>query len=84
MHLLFHMELSRKDRGDKRAWAGRGETKCFQLKKKISHILHILRRASMEKAFGESQPTTQELCLDSDLLMKLKQLAKKGPGVSLS
>lgn len=38
----------------------------------------------MEKAFGESQPTTQGLCLNSDLLMKLKQLAKKGLGVSLS
>lgn len=63
---------------------GEKENKMFSVKKKISHILHILRRASMEKAFGESQPTTQGLCLDPDLSMKLKRLAKKGPGASLS
>lgn len=86
MHLLFHTEPGRKDESDKEPGRGEGKQNVFSLKKKkkISHILHILRRGSVEKAFGEPRPTTQGLCLDPDLLTKLKRLAKKGPGVSLS
>lgn len=81
MHLLFHTERGRKDESDKEYGAGRRNTKCFQIKKKISHILHILRRGSEEKVFGEPRPTALGLCLDHDLWRSSSDLLRKARGV---